>query len=407
MFNLISENKSKLFKTLNFLLIISFFWIVFINTSYYFEKIIFGEHEHFYDLKLIHTSFIETLNGIDTYEIYPPYYDQPTTSLPPYLLDIFKKIGHMDFLSFVKIFILLQTISLGILFFYSYKLFPLKNIKYLYPLIYFFCFNFSIGLSTVVGNIAIILYGIVALAIYYLYKNKIFLFCFLIFITSLFKFFLIIFYFLPIFLYGFRYLKIIIFFGFLLLFINFFYSIYNPEVYKSWVNLMNIQLLRTPDNPWVGSDITHAFAAIISKTINLFYNTSYYPSPLLSNLFYFIITGISFISILLIYNPIFQGNENPNNKLKMISLGLLLIFLFYPRLMIYDFFIIVPVYYYLVKEIVFSLNHNTNFLIKLILFILFLCVQDTHSGLCSLATLFFLICYLEKKNRDPLMLNKL
>jgi len=81
-FELISENKNKLFKILNFLLLISFFWVVFINSSYFFEKIIYGNHEHFYDLKIIHDSFIETLNGIDTYVIFPPYYNQPTTSLP-------------------------------------------------------------------------------------------------------------------------------------------------------------------------------------------------------------------------------------------------------------------------------------------------------------------------------------
>ena len=84
MFEIIVGNKKKIFKFFYFLLLISFIWIFFINTSYFFEKIIFGSHEHFYDLKFIHNSFIETLNGKNTYEIYPPYYDQPTTSLPPH-----------------------------------------------------------------------------------------------------------------------------------------------------------------------------------------------------------------------------------------------------------------------------------------------------------------------------------
>ena len=407
MFELISENKNKLFKILNFLLLISFFWVVFINSSYFFEKIIYGNHEHFYDLKLIHDSFIETLNGIDTYVIFPPYYNQPTTSLPPYLVDLFKSFGYLDFSLFTKIFVFFQIISIGLIFFYSYKLFPLKNIKYFYPIIYFFCFNFSLGLSTVVGNIAVILYGIISLGIFYLYKKRVFLFCLLIFIASLFKFYLIIFYFLPILLFGFRYLKIIVFFSLTLFFINFIYFINNPEIYKSWVNLMNIQLSRTPNNPWIGSDITHAFASIISKTVNFFFNINYYPSSLLSNFFYFFTTGISFLLVFLIYNPKFKKNESFENKLKMISLGLLLIFLFYPKLMIYDFFIIVPAYYYLIKKIDFSLNQNTNFFIKLFLFVLFLCVQDTHAGLCSLATLFFLICFLENKNKDPLKLNNI
>ena len=407
MFELISENKNKLFKILNFLLLISFFWVVFINSSYFFEKVIYGNHEHFYDLKLIHDSFIETLNGIDTYVIFPPYYNQPTTSLPPYLVDLFKSFGYLDFSLFTKIFVFFQIISIGLIFFYSYKLFPLKKIKYFYPIIYFFCFNFSLGLSTVVGNIAIILYGIISLGIFYLYKKRVFLFCLLIFITSLFKFFLIIFYFLPILLFGFRYLKIIVFFLLTLFFINFIYFINNPEIYKSWINYINIQLLRTPNNPWIGADITQAFITIISKTVNFFFNINYYPSSLLSNFIYFFTTGISFLLVFLIYNPKFKKNESFENKLKMISLGLLLIFLFYPKLMIYDFFIIVPAYYYLIKKIDFSLNQNTNFFIKLFLFVLFLCVQDTHAGLCSLATLFFLICFLENKNKDPLKLNNI
>ena len=217
------------------MLLISFFWVVFINSSYFFEKIIYGNHEHFYDLKIIHDSFIETLNGIDTYVIFPPYYNQPTTSLPPYLLDLFKSFGYLDFSLFTKIFVFFQIISIGLIFFYSYKLFPLKNIKYFYPIIYFFCFNFSVGLSTVVGNIAIILYGIISLGIFYLYKKRVFLFCLLIFIASLFKFFLIIFYFLPIFLFGFRYLKIIVFFSLTLFFINF--------IFFSLINIKRIEFL--------------------------------------------------------------------------------------------------------------------------------------------------------------------
>ena len=67
MFELIVGNKKKIFKFFNFLLLISFIWIIFINTSYFFEKIIFGNHEHFFDLKLIHNSFIETLNGKNIY----------------------------------------------------------------------------------------------------------------------------------------------------------------------------------------------------------------------------------------------------------------------------------------------------------------------------------------------------
>ena len=86
------------------------------------------------------------------------------------------------------------------------------------------------------------------------------------------------------------------------------------------------------------------------------------------------------------------------------SLGLLIIFLFHPRLMIHDYFLIVPVYYFFVKKINFSLNKNINFFTKFILLFLFLCVQDSHASLCSMALLFFLIIYREFKKRKPLEL---
>ena len=84
MFNLILENdKNKIFKIFNIFLLVLFAWVIFINTSYFIEKIIFGEHDHFYDLKLVHNSLIGMLNGEDIYKIYPPYYDQPRSAFPP------------------------------------------------------------------------------------------------------------------------------------------------------------------------------------------------------------------------------------------------------------------------------------------------------------------------------------
>ena len=72
--------------------------------------------------------------------------------------------------------------------------------------------------------------------------------------------------------------------------------------------------------------------------------------------------------------------------------------------MIYDFFLIIPVYYFLVIKIKFFENENKNFFTKFTLLFIFLCVQDTHSGLCSFALLFFLILYAEYDKRNPLKL---
>ena len=354
MFELIVGNKKKIFKFFNFLLLISFIWIIFINTSYFFEKIIFGNHEHFFDLKLIHNSFIETLNGKNTYEIYPPYYDQPTTSLPPHFLLIFKDFGNIDWLIFIKYFIFLQILSYILLFYYSYKLFPLSKIKYLYPFMYFFGFNFSLGLGgTVVGNIAIILYSIVSLGIVYLFRKKILIFNFLIFLVALFKFYFLLFYFLPVFLYGIKYIKSIFIFIALLILINFISYNNNPELFKSWLDLLEIQTARNSYNPWIGSDITQAFASVSWK-IGTFFNIDIYPKAWISNSFYFTITAIIFSSIFFIYNPKYRNTKDLDQNLTILSFGLLTIFLLYPRLMIYDFFVIIPAYYFLVIKINFS-----------------------------------------------------
>ena len=404
MFELIVGNKKKIFKFFNFLLLISFIWIIFINSSYFFEKIIFGNHEHFFDLKLVHNSFIETLNGKNTYEIYPPYYNQPTTSLPPHFLLIFKNLGNTDWLIFVKYFIFLQILSYILLFYYSYKLFPLEKIKYLYPFMYFFGFNFSLGLGgTVVGNIAIILYSIVSLGIVYLFRKKILIFNFLIFLVALFKFYFLLFYFLPVFLYGIKYIKSIFIFIALLILINFISYNNNPELFKSWLDLLEIQTARNSYNPWIGSDITQAFASVSWK-IGTFFNIDIYPKAWVSNSFYFTITAIIFSSIFFIYNPKYRNTKDLDQNLTILSFGLLTIFLLYPRLMIYDFFVIIPAYYFLVIKINFFENKNKNFFSKFILLFIFLCVQDTHSGLSSFALLFFLILYAEYKKRNPLKL---
>ena len=66
------------------------------------QKVIFGQTEVFYDLKIIHNSFVEVLNGVNTYEIFPPYFDQPTTSIPPYLIMILKDLGKLNFSTFLN-----------------------------------------------------------------------------------------------------------------------------------------------------------------------------------------------------------------------------------------------------------------------------------------------------------------
>ena len=111
MFNLISyNNENKTFKFLNILLLILFAWVIFNSSSYMVEKVIFGKHDNFYDLKLVYNSLVGLLNGEDIYKVYPPYYDQPKSAYPPYTFNLIKTLGKLDWEVFLRGFIFLQMI---------------------------------------------------------------------------------------------------------------------------------------------------------------------------------------------------------------------------------------------------------------------------------------------------------
>ena len=396
--NFIGENKKNLVLYLNAILLVSFLWVVFIDTSYFFEKIIFGERELYTDLKLIHNNFIDFLANRNPYEFDSNFW--PKGSIPPFILQLFSFIGNIEFKYILNYFVVLEISSIILLFYYSYKLFPLSEIKYFYPIIYFFSFNFSNGSSLMFGNDASILYSLIGIGIIFLYKEKILIFMFLVFIACLFKFHYFLFYFLPFLLYGWKSLKYILLFIFLIISIYFFSYLSNPELFNSWKDILNIMILRDQNNPWAGTDITQVFVNL-SWTLGGFLNINLYPTSFISSFFWFSLTSLSLFSIFFIYNQ--KKFLNKETKLNVLSLGILTIFLFYPRVLPYDLFLIVPVYYYLVQKITFFENKNKNIITKFILLLFFLIVQDTHSWLCSLSTLFFLIVYLEYKNKDPLL----
>ena len=394
------NDKKKIVLYLNTILIISFIWVIFVNTSYFFEKTVFGEHELYSDLKLIHNNFVDYLANKNPYEFDSNFW--PKGSIPPFILKTFSSLGKIEFQIVKNYFIVLEIISLILLLYYSYKLFPLKKVKYLYPLIYFFSFNFSNGSSVMFGNDASILYSMIGIGIIFLYKEKILIFMILVLIASLFKFHYFLFYFLPFLLYGWKSLKYIVPFFLFIILVYFFSYLDDKELFNSWLDILNVIILRNVNNPWAGVDITQIFINILWYTgQNL--NINLYPNYFISNIFWFLFTFISFISIFFIFH-----NKNINNekKLKILSLGILTITLFYPRLIFYDFFLIVPVYYYLTRTIRFFEDKNRNIAIKFILFLFFLVVQDSHTAITALSLLFFLIVYSEFKNNDPLLINK-
>ena len=147
------------------------------------------------------------------------------------------------------------------------------------------------------------MYSIIGVGFIFFYNKKILYFNSLVLFASLFKFYLLIFYFLPFLLYGWKSLKYIFPFIILIFLINVFSYISDPELYNSYMDYIKIQTSRSPYNPWVGSDITQSFASLISL-IGRYLNLDLYPSSFISNFFWFSLTSLSLFSLFFIYNQI-------------------------------------------------------------------------------------------------------
>ena len=268
----------------------------------------------------------------------------------------------------------------------------------------FFLILFSFGsiffFSFFSGNISVILYGFLAIGIYFL-KKKLFNYYYLIVLfVSLFKFYYLTFLLLPFYILGWKSLRNILVSIILFFVIQYFFYVKDPDLTIAFFDV--IQGKYQDDLPTRFLTGTGLYSIIekmpwIFLGINNFENSFF---SLQTNLFiWFIISTTIFLSILYCLNNKKIKNSN-NHFLFCISYGILVINLLIPRLVSYDLILTVPALFYLLNQINFKNLHIDRFKPKIFFIFLFLVLFDHHFPFLIIISLLTLFIYSEfyKKN---------
>ena len=162
--------------------------IVTANTiNYFFEKFVFGNRFMFDDLLMNYCAGKIYSENISPYGIglSGPYaflnecmknIMGEDWGMPAYLytqtyLKFLLVLSKLDFNILKQIWILITIVSVSILLFFSYKIFPIKKFKIIYPFLIFFSFGSLLFSATTTGNISNVIYPILAFSFFCLHKN--------------------------------------------------------------------------------------------------------------------------------------------------------------------------------------------------------------------------------------------
>jgi len=407
-----------------FLKLIFFITLIVItsNTIIYFsEKFIFGERFLFDDLLMNYCAGKIYSVGISPYgfglggktpipliecmkNIIGNDWGMPVYLYSPSYLKILSSISILDFNFVKKVWILISCISIFLIMFFSYKIFPIKKFKIIYPLIIYFSFGGILVNALKTGNVSNIIYGLLALSIFFLYKNYKIIFSLIIILLSLIKPHFFIFIFLGLFIYEKKFIKHIIISFLAIISCYLYYFLFETELFLEF--LKNLQVINTREY-YFSFNYTVGLKSIIESLPTNFANLfNFYilagPS-LLKNVIwlfflFFIVTGTIFYRSSLKIN-----NLNNENKKKLIALGSIIALLINPNVTIYDFYLFVPSIFYLINNTKFhNLPINLS-LFRYILIMVCIVVQDINLPF-FLATIFYfyIIFYLFKKKIDVL-----
>ena len=105
-------------------------------------------------------------------------------------------------------------------------------------LLIIFSFGGTIFFSFISGNLSFILYGFIALGIYFLYLKKFNYFYLTILFVSLFKFYYLTFLLLPFYILGWKSLKNIFLYFFFFILIQYFFYLKNPELTIAFLDII-------------------------------------------------------------------------------------------------------------------------------------------------------------------------
>ena len=378
-------------KKINFLIFIPLYLSSFNILSNFFEKKIFGSFSIFGDFLIYRCAGINYLNKESPYgvnklqECLNSYPNSLDFFYPPITLSFFKFFSYFDIGQAIFLWGLIVFSSLALIIYYSYKFFG-KNISFfMFLLIFLFSFGGINWTGIITGNISILIYGLISVGVFFIFKKKNNYFYILVSLISLIKPTYFLFILLPILISNTSKIKelkkiflffIIVFFIYVLSYLN------NPDLFNQFVN--SLIYARSPEfiaifGQGLGlSSIIDFFISLFLKSFQ--FNIDY---SLTKNIIWFITISL-FIFYFLITK--YKKEEILNNKL---ALSLCLITLCYPILKHYECFLVVPCLFFIIN--------NIKTKIKFILLLLMFSLHDKYSLFLVLIITLIYEIYIDKK----------
>ena len=380
------------------LIIISFYSIYFIVHKF------LGGKVPFWDFHIIYCQSKTFLLGNIPYgfDVHGDCLDPKitlTANLSVSTLELLKYIGLINIKTANFLWVFLEIISLFLVFIIFGKIFKFdQNWRNIF--LFFFSFGSVVFFSFFSGNLSVILYGFLAIGIYFLEKRLFNYYYITILFVSLFKFYYLTFLLLPFYILGWKSLRNILVSIILFFVIQYFFYIKNPELTITFFDV--IQGKYQEDLPTRFLTGTGLYSIIekmpwIFLGINNFENSFF---SLQTNLFiWFIISSTIFLSILYCLNNKKIKNSK-NHFLFCISFGILVISLIIPRLVVYDLILTVPILFYLLNRIDFKKFKIDEFKSKFFFIFLFLVFFDHHFPFFAIISLLTLFIYSEFYKKD-------
>ncbi len=322
-----------------------------------------------------------------------------TATLSPGTLEILKYFGSLNISTANFLWVFLEIISFFIIFFVLKKIFKF-DYEWRNFLLIFVSFGSTIFFSFISGNISVILYGFLALGIFFLQKKLFNYYYIIVLFVSLFKFYYLIFLLLPFYILGWKSLRNILVSIILFFVIQYFFYIKNPDLTIVFLDVIQGKVEgHFPTRFLTGTGLY----SIIEKMPWIFLGINNFEKSFFSletNLFFWFITSsIISLSVFVCLN----GKRIKNSKnhfLFCISFGILVINLIIPRLVVYDLILTVPILFYLLNQVNFKKFQINEFKFKFFFIFLFLVFFDHHFPFFVIITFLTLFIYSEfyKKN---------
>ena len=317
----------------------------------------------------------------------------------PSTLEILKYIGSINIKTANFFWVFLEIISFFLIFVVLKETFKF-NYEWRNFLLIFVSFGSTIFFSFISGNISVILYGFLALGIFFLQKKLFNYYYIIVLFVSLFKFYYLTFLLLPFYILGWKSLRNILVSIILFFVIQYFFYIKNPDLTIAFLDVIQGKVEgHFPTRFLTGTGLY----SIIEKMPWIFLGINNFEKSFFSletNLFFWFITSsIISLSVFVCLN----GKRIKNSKnhfLFCISFGILVINLIIPRLVVYDLILTVPILFYLLNQVNFKKFQINEFKFKFFFIFLFLVFFDHHFPFFVIITFLTLFIYSElyKKN---------